>query len=291
MGSGALRKLGQVSSGGAGPCFISIDSSSRSAFVANYDGGTVASFRVQADGTLTGPVSRVDLHEKLYGGRGPVADRQDGPHPHSATLGPDDRFLLVNDLCNDDIAIFPVDRATGQLGPVRLTQSRVPGSGPRHVVFHPNGRWAYGIDELTSRIDQYLWNTVHDSRGIMTQGLLTASGHTVSTLDAGFHATNTAAEIAITDDGHFVYASNRGEDSLVVFAVGAANGSLSPLQRIGCGGRGPRHFTLDPSGRWLICGNQLSNSIAVFARDPGTGKLSGPIETLPLVAPMFTLFA
>ncbi len=244
--TGALTLLGQVSSAGAGPCYVAVDASGRSAYVANYAGGTIASYRVQPDGTLSEPVDRVDFHDQsVFGHHGPMAARQDGPHPHSSMVTPDNRFLVVNDLGDDSIAIFPIDAKTAHLGKPHLFQSLSPGSGPRHVAFHPNGRWAYGIDELASRIDQYLYTSMRGGPGLEAQAILTGADHSVSTLDAGFHGTNTAAEIVMAPDGDVLYASNRGEDSLVVFAIDQTNGMLSFRQRIACGGKTPRHFTLD----------------------------------------------
>ena len=288
--TGILKLLGSVSAGGRGPCYISVAAGGRSAYVANYAGGTIASYAVLSDGRLSNPVDRIDFHDEALGHPGPNKARQDGPHPHSAMMSPDNRFVLVNDLGNDDIALFPTDVKTGRLGKPHLFTNIAPGSGPRHLAFHPNGRWAYGIDEMTSRIDQYLYTDMRQVAGVEAQAALSSAGHSVSTLDANFHGVNTAAEIAVSPLGDFVYASNRGEDSLVVFSVDAESGDLAFVQRISCGGKTPRHFTLDPTSRWIVCGNQDSASVTVFARDRGTGKLSGPVQTLSLESPMFTLF-
>jgi 6-phosphogluconolactonase len=289
--SGALTLLGQVSAGGQGPCYIAVDTTGQSAYVANYAGGTVASYAVQHDGSLSEPVDRIDFHNQaVFGRHGPNKARQDGPHPHSSMLTPDNRFIVVNDLGNDDIALFPIDPKTAHLGTPHLFDSMSPGTGPRHLAFHPNQRWAYGIDELANRIDQYLYTATHAAPGVEAQAVLTAVGHSVSTVDPGFRGVNTAAEVAITPTGDFLYASNRGEDSLVVFSINETTGTLTFVQRIACGGKTPRHFTLDQSGNWIVCGNQDSASVTVFARDAGTGRLSGPVQTMPLESPMFTLF-
>ena len=286
----ALKPLGQVPSAGAGPCYIALDATDQFAYVANYNGGTVSVFRVQADGSLSQAQQVVDFHGKPFPQHGPSEPRQDGPHPHSAQLSPDNRFLIVNDLGLDVIAIFPIDAANGHLGMPSLTSNRIPGSGPRHLAFHPNGRWAYGVNELTNRIDGYLWNTTHGAGGTSGQAFLTDMGKSVSTLDPDFKGTDTAAEIQVSPNGYYVYVSNRGENSLAVFAIDQLSGALRFVQRISCGGKGPRHFTLDPTGRWLICGNQDSASVTVFARDESSGLLIGPVQTLALEAPVFTLF-
>ncbi len=288
--TGALSAINKVSSAGAGPCYISLDATGRAAFVANYAGGSIASYRVGPDGALSEPVERINYKDPKFGKRGPNAARQDSPHPHSIHLSPDDRFLLVNDLGSDEISVFPVHSDTARLGPPALFSNARPGSGPRHIAFHPNGRWVYSINELDSTIDQFLWSTT--SSRTTPQGLLVKAGPPVKTIAPGYNVNrNTAAEIAVCPDGRFLYASNRGEDSLVVFSIAPTDGAPTLIQRLSCGGRTPRHFTLSPDSRWILCGNQDSATIAVFRRDPSTGRLTGPTQTIPLDSPMFTLFA
>jgi 6-phosphogluconolactonase len=289
--SGALKLLNKVSAGGAGPCYVSVDGSASSAFVANYAGSSVASFKVNSDGTLSGPVDRLDFKQKTFGDHGPNAARQDASHPHSATVSPDNRFLVVNDLGNDDIVTFYIHGDTAHLGAPHLNASRVPGTGPRHIAFHPNGRWAYGVDELSNKVDHYLWNTTHGTGATEPVALLTNADNSVSTLDPNFHGPNTAAEIVVAPDSDCIIVSNRGENSLVVFNLDSITGAPKFLQRISCGGKTPRQFTLDPTGRWLLCGNQDSGSITVFARDENTNRLSGPIQTIHIDAPQMILFA
>jgi 6-phosphogluconolactonase len=289
--TGALHQTGQVTSGGPGPAYISVDATGHSAFVANYYGASVSSYRIQSDGTLSQPVDRVDFkdHQK-FGTLGPNAARQDAPHPHCATISPDNRFLLVCDLGTDHITVFLIHPETGELSdPHTFTNDR-PGSGPRHIAFHPNGRWVYSINEIDSTIDLFLWTTT--SSRTTPQGLLVKAGPGVKTTAPNFPAAkNTAAEVEVSSDGRFVYASNRGEDSLAVFTIAPTDGSLTLLQRIACGGKTPRHFTLDPTGHWLLCGNEDSATVAIFRRDPATGRIGGPTQTIPLDSPMFSLFA
>jgi len=291
--TGVLSQLNLVSSGGAGPCYVSVDASGSAAFVANYGGGTVSSFRIQADGSLSDPVETLDFHDAArFGENGPNPVRQTGPHPHSTMLSPDNRFLLVNDLGHDSIDVFPINMATADMGamePHRFTNNH-PGSGPRHIAFHPNGRWVYAINEVDSTIDRYLWQTAHHKVG-ESQAMLVETTTTVKLLADGFPASkNTAAEVMIGLNGYFLYASNRGEDTLVVFAINQDSGDLTLVQRIPCGGKAPRHFTLSPNQQWLLCGNQDSASITVFKVDEHTGKLIGPVQTVPIDSPMFTLF-
>ena len=289
--NGSLKPLGSVSAGGVGPCYLSVDGSASAAFVANYSGSSVTSFKVNKDGTLTQPVDRINFKQAIFGHHGPNAERQEASHPHSATISPDNRFLVVNDLGNDNIVTFYIHPETAHLGAPHLNEMRTPGSGPRHIAFHPNGRWAYGVDELSSTVDHYLWNATHGSASTEPVALLTNAGTSVSTLDPGFHGINTAAEIVVSPDGNTVIVSNRGENSLVVFKIDATSGAITVSQRIACGGNAPRQFTLDPTGRWLVCGNQDSASVTVFSRDQNTGHLSGPQQTVAIESPQMILFA
>jgi 6-phosphogluconolactonase len=285
--TGALKQTSQVPSGGAGPAYISVDATGHSAFVANFFGSSVASYRIQPDGTLSQPVDRIDLKDPKFGALGPNSARQD--HPHSATISPDNRFLLVCDLGTDHITVFLIHPETGQLSNPHTFTNDHPGCGPRHVVFHPNGRWVYGINEIDSTLDHYLWTATRFAD--TPQGLLVNTNTPVKTIAADFPAgKNTAAELAISADGRFLYASNRGEDSLVVFSIRPKDGKLDLVQRTSCGGKTPRHFTLDPTNQWLLSGNQNSATITIFRRDSVTGQLSGPTQTVALDSPLYTLF-
>ncbi len=290
--AGDLHRVGQVGSGTAGPCYVSVDATGHAAFTANYAGGGVSSYKVQGDGTLGGPVDQVNYADgDRFGSNGPMASRQDGPHPHCATISPDNRFLVVCDLGHDRISVFSIDPETAKLAtnaPFLFSNNR-PGSGPRHVVFHPNQRWVYGVNELDDSIDHYLWTATH---GAHAQALLSVAGPPVKTIAKDFPGDkNTAAEVAISPNGNFLYASNRGENSLVVFSISPDTGALTEIQRITCGGKTPRHFTLDPTGNWLLCGNQDGGGVTVYRRDGGSGRLTGPVGAMPVPAPMFTLFA
>ncbi|HXE09351.1 MAG TPA: lactonase family protein [Acidobacteriaceae bacterium] len=287
--TGALRQINRVTSAGAGPCYVSLDATGNAAFVANYAGSTIATYRIRADGSLSEPVERINFKDARFGRRGPVAARQDVPHPHSVHLSPDNRFLLVSDLGSDAISVFAVNPATARLGTPSVFHSERPGCGPRHIAFHPNGRWIYSINELDSTIDQFLWTTT--SSRTDPQGILVKTGRFIKTIAPGFPAAkNTAAEVAISLDGNYLYASNRGENTLVVFSIDD-DGVLKLLQRIPCGGKTPRHFTLSPDQRWLLCGNQDSATVTIFRRNGGSGRLSGPVQSIPLDSVMFTLFA
>ena len=297
--TGALREINHVTATAPGPAYISVDATGQSAFVADYAGSAVASYRILPNGALSQPVERLNYKDPRFGYRTPTAAngrnpvRQDAPHPHSTHLSPDNPFLLLSDLGSDELSVMALDPATPRLGPPALFSNDRPGSGPRHIAFHPNGRWVYSINEIDSTIDRFLWTTT--SSRTHPQGLLVlAAGGPVKTIAPNFpSAKNTAAEIAVAPDGRFLYASNRGENSLVVFTIAPADGALTLLERIPCGGKTPRQFTLSPDSeaRWLLCGNQDSASVTVFRRDPASGQLGGPIQTLPIDSPLFTLFA
>lgn len=290
MATGALSSINHVSSAGAGPCYVSLDATGKTAFVANYAGSSIATYRILPDGSLSDPVERIDYKDPKFGKRGPVAARQDAPHPHSVHLSPDNRFLIVNDLGSDELSVFAVDGNNARLGPPALFSNSRPGSGPRHIAFHPNGLSVYSINELDSTLDHFIWST--STAPGEQHGLLVYTGQHVSTIAPAFPAAkNTAAEVAISPDGLYLYASNRGEDTLVVFSIASTDGKLTLLQRIACGGKTPRHFTLSPDARWLLCGNQDSATVTVFRRDPVSGRLGGPVQTLSLDSVMFTLFA
>ena len=292
--TGGLREVGRSPVPFAGPCHIAVDATGRAVFVASYSGGGVSSFRVEPAGTLSQAVEHVDFHNtEIFGAHGPNGERQDGPHPHCVTLSPDNRFLIVDDLGDDSSTIFGVDAGTAQmhLGSNHLFRNGRPGSGPRHVAFHPNGRWLYSVNELDSTVDHYLWTTTHSQQS--AQALLVDTHTSVKTLPADFppERKNTAAEIALSADGFHLYVSNRGDDSLVVFNVKQDSGALETVQRIGCGGKTPRQFTLDPTGEWLLCGNQDSGSVTVFRRDGASGQLAGPVQTVAIDGPQCCLFS
>jgi 6-phosphogluconolactonase len=288
--NGALHQLGQVTSAGAGPAYVSVDATGHSVFVADYVGSSIASYRVHPDGTLSQPVERIDFKDaKKFGALGSNSKRQDVPHPHCVTFSPDNRFLLVCDLGTDHISVFAVDPDSGHLSQTQLFTNNRPGSGPRHVAFHPNGRWVYGINEIDSTINHYLWTATRFSE--KPEGMLVNTIHMVKTIAPNVPAgKNTAAELAIAPNGAFLYASNRGEDTLVVFAINPKDGNFTLIQRIACGGKTPRHFTLSPTSQWLLCGNQDSATVTVFRRNTVSGLLTGPTQTVPLDSPLFTLF-
>ncbi len=254
--TGDLTLLNQQASEGGGPCHLTVDRAGRNLLVANYGSGTVAVLPIETDGRLR-PASSVQQHR----GSGPNKARQAGPHAHGVYFDPAGRFLLASDLGADRIFVYAYDAAKGTLTP-HGEAALAPGSGPRHLAFDPSGRHVYAIDELASTI------TVLDYDA--TSGAL-RTVQSVPTVPAGFTGTNTTAEVAVSPDGRFVYGSNRGEDTIVVFSVDKASGQLTPAGRVPAGGKTPRHFALDPAGRFLVVAHQDSGSLASFRLDAGSG--------------------
>ncbi len=272
-GNGHLREIGRVSSGGGGPTHLSLDPASFTLFAANYGTGQVAALPVKSDGTLAAPVS-VQTDQ----GSGPT-QRQKGPHAHEAVLDPSRHFLLVPDLGADKIFIYRFEAATRQLQAAG-SEPLPPGSGPRHMVFHPNGKWAFLITELSAEVKAYRWDA---KRGELT--LI----ETKSTLASDFQGKKSGAEIALSPDGRFLYLSNRGEDTIVAFSIDAKSGALSELQRIASQGRDPWAFGFARGGRWMLVANEASGDVSVLERDGKSGKLRPTGEKLTILNPISLL--
>jgi 6-phosphogluconolactonase len=268
-----------VPSGGSDPCHIAVDRGNQAVFVADYSSGNLASYRITAKG-LEGPVSHFGSEFKREG-LGPDTKRQQSPHIHCVTLSPDEKFLLVNDLGTDHIWIFRVDLKTAVLTETKKFFHAKPGSGPRHTHFHPNGRWVYSINEMAATVDALEWNAQAGTLMFLSD---------VPLREASSPADSTGAELAIDRTGRFLYASHRTENTLLVFSIDAKSGGLTFVQRIGCGGKNPRHFTLDPSEKWVVAANQDSANIVIFARDPHTGKLTETERSAHVGAPVCVLF-
>ena len=280
---GTLKQVQQVSSRGAGPCYVSIDRTGRSAFVADYAGGSMAAYALGPAGEITDAGGLNCQNNPSCGVLGPVKDRQEIAHLHCTTISPGNDFVLVCDLADDAIEVFPI--APGKkalLGTPMRVQARV-GSGPRHVVFHPNGRWVYCVHELDCTIDLYDWN-VHGRKATMTL----RQGSTISTLTAGAAmAGNTGCEVLVSEDGRFIYTCTRGEDTISVYRVDATTGLLTEQQRLSCGGKVPRIIAFDPSRKWLVSCNQNSGNVTVFAHETTTGRINETPQTFGVDNPMF----
>lgn len=275
--AGSLKPLPSPPAGNLNaPCHVAVDKTGRMLVVTNYHRGFIASLAIRPDGTLGEP--RIVRHE----GRSVHPVRQTEPHPHSTTISPDNGHALVCDLGLDRILVYRIDPDGAALAPVDPPFAAVaPGSGPRHFTFSRDGSRAYVVNEIASTIVGFRWNAA--------AGTLTAF-QTLSTLPPGFAGANTAAEIAVHPGGRFLYASNRGHDSIAVFAVAPETGALSPVEHASCGGRGPRHFALTPDGRWLVCANQDSGALVSFAVDAASGKLTGAGGSAAVPTPVCVLF-
>jgi 6-phosphogluconolactonase len=278
----ALTVKNQVGSKGDGPCYVSVDPTGAMAFVANYAGGSFAAFRVTNVGTLAQAIGVFKYNQATHG---PVAGRQDAAHMHCATIAPGNRYVVACNLGDDVLLLFPISPATYTIS-VPLRVGARAGSGPRHVAFHPNGQWMYCIHELDCTIDLYDW----EPGG--REPLRLREGSVVSTLAKGASLTgNTACEIVVSDDGRFVYACTRGEDSIVVYRVDRNTGLLTEQQRLSCGGKVPRHIAFDPSRRWLVCSNQEApGSVTVFSHDAATGRLGVRPKSFAAPTPMFAMW-
>jgi 6-phosphogluconolactonase (cycloisomerase 2 family) len=260
--TGALATLSQVDAGGGGTAHLSVDGRSMTLFAANYGAGSVASFPILQDGSLAPAASLI-----AASGSGP-SPRQTRPHAHCVAVDPSGRFLLSADLGTDRLYVHPFDGPTHRIVQDAPGEERhyaaPPGSGPRHFAFHPDGRRLFLINELTADVQTLAW----DARA----GRLTLSS-TASANGPDHRGDSSASEILVSRDGRFVYAGNRAENSLVVFAIDQASGGLSVVQRIASGGAAPWAFQFDPSGRWLLVANQKSDRVSVFAVDRRTGRL------------------
>jgi 6-phosphogluconolactonase len=277
--TGALKLLNQVPTRGAGPCHLSLDKTGNYVLVANYDGGSIASFPVHDDGTL-GTASGFVQHS----GSGPDKERQEGPHAHWIGTSPDNRFALAVDLGLDQVLVYGFDPSKGLFTPLLSGFAKVkPGAGPRHLAFSTNGKFAYVLSEMDSSVTVFSFQA-------KTGGF--TSLQTISTLPKDFSGPKQAAEIAVHPSGKFLYTSNRGHDSITVFAIDEKKGTLKSLGQVLTGGKTPRHFAIDPTGTYLLAENQDSNNIVVFHIDAATGNLTPTGQTVEVPSPVcITFFA
>ena len=274
--SGEIRVLNKQSSGGEDPCYISLERTGRYALVANYISGCVAMLPIESDGRL-GPASSICQHR----GSSIHPERQDKPYAHCILPDPTNVFAVACDLGTDKIMIYRMDLDAGQL----IEHSHVevaPGSGPRHLIFHPNGRFAYVVCELNSSVLGFTWDA---------EGGTLEEFQTVRTLPPGYEGRNLPADIHITPNGQFLYASNRGHDSLACYEVSAESGELTLKHHTSSGGMEPRGFAITSDGKFLIAANQNSNNLVPFLIDPGMGQLSRFGDETQVSMPVCVKFA
>lgn len=274
--SGELRELNQEAVGGAGPCHLAVSPSGRFLVTANYGSGSTSVLPLDEEGRLR-PRSCVVQHE----GSGPNEARQKGPHAHQTLFAPGGELLLVPDLGIDQVLLYRLDETAGRLFASTPPAVAVPpGSGPRHCAYHPSGKFLYVVNELASTVS--VFECSDDVPLRLTQ--------TISTLPPGFDGQNTTAEIEVHPSGRFVYASNRGHDSIAAFAVDSATGKLREIGQFPSAGRVPRNFAIAPGGRFLLAANQDTDNVVVFAIDQDSGKLQPTEASVQVGAPVCVVF-
>jgi 6-phosphogluconolactonase len=258
--TGKLNLLNQKPSMGAGPCHLVLDRAGRHVLVANYSGGTVSVLRVEANGQL-GEATSVIQHT----GKSINSQRQEAPHPHCVTLDPANKFAFVCDLGIDKVMAYRFDGDTGKLSPADQPFAALkPGAGPRHMVFRPDGKFAYVFNELNSTITGFAYDA---GTGKLSEV------ETVPSLPPYFDGANSGAEIQMHPSGKWLFVSNRGHNSVVLFAINREQGTLDYVEEQGTGGKTPRHFGLQPSAKHLAICNQDSNTVLVCRIDPDNGRL------------------
>lgn len=275
--TGRLTFLNEIATRGAGPCYVSVDRAGKYALVANYDGGSVAVFPILADGKLGAATAFIQ-----HTGHGTNPERQEGPHAHSIVVTPDDRFAIVNDLGLDELLVYKFDSAKGTLTPNDPPFAKLePGAGPRHFALAPDGKFAYVVNEMG-------WTVTVFSANLQT-GVFQPI-ESVRTLAAGFRGRNEDAEVEVHPSGKFLYASNRGEDSIAVFAIDPKKGTLKMIEDVPTGGKEPCSFAIDPTGKLLFVGNENSDDIVIFRIDAKTGQLTQTGEKLEVPSPVCIKF-
>ena len=270
--TGKLRKLNRQSARGTASCYLDVDATGMTVVVANYSTGSVAVLPVHDDGSLE-PASAFVQHS----GSSVDPNRQKGPNAHSIVVSPDNRFAMAADLGIDKVLIYRLNPVSAELTP-NLAQpfaALPPGSGPRHLTFHPNGKRMYVINELK--------NTVTFFDYAADTGTLTRR-QTVSTLPDDFSGTSHTADLKITPDGEFLYGTNRGHDSIAIFRI-SEDGRLNLVSIESSLGKGPQNLLITPDGRWLLCANMPGNNVVVFAIDANTGGLTATGDPVPIPMP------
>jgi len=275
--SGKLTARNTIASRGADPCHLTVSNNGKSVLAANYSSGSVAVLPVQDNGALGEASDFVQHH-----GSSVDPERQKGPHAHDVVLTPDNRFAVVADLGLDKLLVYHFDSARGKLKANDPPAGQVkPGSGPRHFAFHPNGHFAYVINEMGNTITAFAWDGM---RGTFRELQM------VPTLPADFKGENSTAELVVHPSGKFLYGSNRGHDSIVIYAIDPAKGTLKLVEWTSTGGKEPRNFALDPTGAYLFAANQNSNTVVVFRVNPETGQVTPSGARMDVPSPVCVTF-
>ncbi len=275
--TGKLTLINRQPTEGKAPCHLALDKSRRNLIVANYTSGTVTVLPVAADGRLGAPSAVVQ-----HTGSSVNRQRQAGPHAHCTTFDPAYRLLFACDLGLDKVMAYELDAAKGTLTAHSPAFASVkPGSGPRHIDFRPDGRFAYVLNEMTSTVTAFAYDA---KTGTLTER------QTLSTLPPSFSGSNSGAEISVHPSGKFVYSSNRGHDSIALFRIDPAQGTLTFVEAQGTGGRTPRNFAIDPAGRYLFAANQDSGTMLIFTIDQATGQLKPSGSPVAVPSPVCVRF-
>lgn len=292
--TGQLTLLNQLPALGEDPCYISFDKTGKFVLIANYTSGSVAVFPILPDGKLGEHTAALTNAGTL----GPNKERQEGPHAHWIELSAHNRYAYVADLGLDRVLIYKFDAAKGTLTPGgasppaataaagsakpndAFSAALSPGTGPRHVAFSSAGNFMYVLGEVKSTVTVFASDSNESYRAIQT----------ISTLPAGFSGRNDTAEIAMHPNGKWLYASNRGNDTIAVFEVEPGKGTLRLVADVPTGGQEPRHFAIDPAGKYLLAENQNSDTIVSFRIDPASGKLTPTGDVAQVPAPVCLAF-
>ena len=275
--TGTVTRLNEQLSEGGAPCYVSVDGSGQVVLVANYVGGSIAVFPIEANGALAAAA-----HVVLHTGKGPNAERQIAPHAHCILADPSNRFVLAADLGVDRVFVYRLDLDGKSLRHVEGGDALMgPGAGPRHIAFHPTLPLVFVANELDS--------TVATLRFDAERGALSPVD-TRPTVPAGWTGTNYPADIHVTSSGRTLYVSNRGHNSIAVFSVAKSTGALVLDQVVSTQGDWPRSFSLDPTGRWLLVANERSNSVIAFGRDPDNCRLTPTRQQISIPSPVCLRF-
>ena len=275
--TGGLKLLNQQSSGGAGPCHVSIDHAGKNVLVANYGSGSASVIPIKSDGRLGEPTGFVQ-----HAGSSVNPGRQKGPHAHSINVSPDDRFAFVADLGIDKVMIYRLDIEKGTIVANSPGFAKVkPGAGPRHFAFGPKGKYAYVINELDCTVTAFAYES---ASGALTEV------QTITTLPSAFDGSNSCAEVRVHPSGKFLYGSNRGHDSIVVFRVDPAKGMLTFVEHETADIKTPRNFNIDPTGKFCLVANQGGDSVVVFRINQKTGALEPTGHKVSIARPVCVRF-
>jgi 6-phosphogluconolactonase len=273
--TGALTFLNQQSSKGGAPCHLVVDATGRNVLVANYTGGSVASLPISRKGRLRKASSFIQ-----HKGSSVLKPRQAAPHGHSINVSPGNKFAVAADLGLDKVLVYGFNAKGGKLTPVGFTKV-APGAGPRHFAFHPNGKFAYVINEITLTVTAFGWD---EAKGKLSEL------QTITTLPVERGKGMSTAEVQVHPSGKFLYGSNRGHNTIAVFSIDGKTGKLKAIQHQSTLGKTPRNFGIDPTGKFLIAANQSSGDVFTFHINQDTGELKPTSHSVKVPMPVCVKF-